>query len=144
MKYEIVFNNVINVHLFLAQKTDHAVLAIGYGEEKGIPYWIIKNSWGILWGDRGFMKISMKKDFCGVLNNGPLMVSVGGWANETTYPYQRMKKVVSNDGNKFKMMMSTERESFSQNHVETEADFFVIPDHVTAYFNEKPGRFDLV
>ena len=126
-----------------AQKTDHAVLAIGYGEEKGIPFWIIKNSWGILWGDRGFMKISMKKDFCGVLNNGPLMVSVGGWANETTYPFQHMKRVVSSDGNKLTVSPS-ERDSFSKDHIETEADFFVIPDHVTAYFNETPKGLDFV
>ncbi|XP_024537799.1 actinidain [Selaginella moellendorffii] len=46
---------------------DHAVLVIGYGTEGGMPYWIIKNSWGTSWGEDGFMKIK-KKDGEGMLD----------------------------------------------------------------------------
>lgn len=35
----------------------HAVLIVGYGKEKDIPYYLIKNSWGTGWGIEGFGKI---------------------------------------------------------------------------------------
>lgn len=48
------------------QDVNHAVLAVGYGVEDGIPYWLIKNSWGADWGDNGYFKMEMGKNMCGV------------------------------------------------------------------------------
>lgn len=42
------------------------VLVVGYGEEKGTPYWIVKNSWGTEWGEDGYFRIMRGNDECSI------------------------------------------------------------------------------
>lgn len=50
---------------------DHSISVVGYGRDdaENLDYWIVRNSWGTYWGDRGYFKLVKGKNNLGVEAN---------------------------------------------------------------------------
>jgi cathepsin X len=48
---------------------NHAVSVVGWGQENGTNYWIVRNSWGTWWGESGYFRINMDKGNLGIGTN---------------------------------------------------------------------------
>jgi len=73
--FQFYFGGIITSG-FCGAKLDHGVLAVGYGTDKGVDYWKVKNSWGGSWGEKGFVRMSADakksgKGQCGILSGPP-------------------------------------------------------------------------
>lgn len=64
-----------------AGMNDHAVNIVGFGEEDGTAFWIIRNSWNADWGEDGYMRVEFGTNQCN-LKKEPTTVIVGAGFSE--------------------------------------------------------------
>jgi len=79
---------------------DHAVVLVGYGTDPQLgDYWLVRNSWGATWGEKGYIRLKRSATVeCGIdktpgdgsgCKNGPPQVTVCGTCGilyDTCYP----------------------------------------------------------
>lgn len=66
-KYESGVYSDANCKANYIYQLNHAMLAVGYGiDRKEGPYWLLKNSWGPEWGERGYMRLARNNRNCGI------------------------------------------------------------------------------
>jgi len=66
--YEDFYNYFSGVYYYVSGNLigGHSVRVVGYGEEKGVKYWLCANSWGVKFGQGGFFKIRRGTNECGI------------------------------------------------------------------------------
>jgi len=56
---------------------DHGVLLVGFGTDNAtmVDYWLVKNSWGPAWGEKGYVRLERNNNICGMntMNSYPLV-----------------------------------------------------------------------
>lgn len=63
-------SGIIDSSIGCTNSVNHAVILVGYGidikDGQIKNYWVVKNSWGVGWGEKGFFRIERGKNTCGI------------------------------------------------------------------------------
>lgn len=74
-------------------RTRHSALVVGYGKiANGKEFWLVKNSWSDSWGERGYIRVAMDNNMCGVTES-PVVALV----NHITFQFPMKEKITSID-----------------------------------------------
>jgi cathepsin L len=68
--FQLYTGGVYKDPLCVADHRNAYMVIVGYGADKDVKYWLIRNSWGAGWGEKGYMRLFRdevgKANICGV------------------------------------------------------------------------------
>ena len=68
LSWQNYLGGVIHFHCDGAfSSLNHAVQIVGYDKSAAIPFYIVRNSWGTVFGDNGYLYIAIGNNMCGRL-----------------------------------------------------------------------------
>ncbi|CAJ1014659.1 Papain family cysteine protease/Peptidase C1-like family [Leishmania utingensis] len=59
------------------KQLNHGVLLVGYNMTGEVPYWLIKNSWGENWGEKGYVRVRKGTNEC-LIQEYPVSAQTSG------------------------------------------------------------------
>lgn len=66
---------------YCGHQLNHGVTVVGYGEDHGEKYWLVKNSWGTSWGEAGYIRLAR--------NSPSSNIGICGILMQASYPVKR-------------------------------------------------------
>jgi cathepsin F len=60
---------------------DHCVELVGYDMTGSTPFWIVRNSWGLDWGENGYIRLQYGQDTCGLADEATFATGAASVSN---------------------------------------------------------------
>lgn len=67
-------------HVSGGMEGGHAVRIVGWGEDNGVKYWKVANSWNPYWGEKGYFRIKRGNSECGIEDGVTFSPATAKWS----------------------------------------------------------------
>ena len=64
-----ISNQTMKDNKFAWEMVTHSVVIVGWGVEKGVKFWIVRNSYGPKWGEKGHFRVRRGTDDFAIESN---------------------------------------------------------------------------
>nr|ABK91812.1 cathepsin B precursor [Clonorchis sinensis] len=76
------YKSGVYFHVWGGHLGEHGIRILGWGEEDGVPYWLVANSWNEDWGEKGYMRVLRWRNECGIVDQ-----VTAGLPDLSNFPY---------------------------------------------------------